>query len=163
MQRKFWLGLLFAGPGVIALAVYGIASFTEEIREDRSGFARFTPTEETARQALEAALRFWQNGHPSGKVDGFDNPKIILVDTCRLPGQTLEQFTILGEAAGEGPRCFAVRVNLSNPTEEQRLRFVVYGIDPLWIYRYEDYEMMTRWECGREERRKAAALQKTGE
>jgi hypothetical protein len=160
IQRKFWLSLLLAGPGVVALALYGIASFSEG-SSATSSFARFTPSEESARNALEAALRSWQLRNPPGKVAGSNSPEVMLVDTCRRPGQTVEHFTILGEAAGDGPRCFAVRVCLSNPDEEQHLRFVVFGVDPLWVYRCEDYEMMIRWECGREERNRKAASQKT--
>jgi hypothetical protein len=163
IQRKSWLCLLLVGTGVVALAVYRIAIFPESMATDRS-LARFTPSEEAANFALEAALRSWQLGNPPGRIVGLDSPEVILVDTCRHPGQTMERFAILGEAAGDGPRCFAVHVSLRTPAEEQRLRFVVYGVDPLWVYRYEDYEMMIRWECGREERdSKAASSKKNSE
>lgn len=109
--------------------------------------ARYTPPVEAARQALEAALHSWQKDLPPGKLEG-SSPAVILVDNCRVPGQTLQGFTILGETPGEGPRCFAARLRLENPTEERRVRFVVFGIDPLWVFRYEDYEMMIHWECG---------------
>jgi hypothetical protein len=163
LNRKFWLCLLLASTGFVALSLYAKFEFSEETDAEAS-FARFTPSEVSALNALGAALRSWQKGNPPGKVEGLDSPDVILVDTCRRPEQTLERFVILGEAAGEGPRCFAVRVCLSNPNEEQRLRFVVFGVDPLWVYRYEDYEMLVRWECGREERAsKAASLKKDGE
>jgi hypothetical protein len=118
--------------------------------DDRSA-ARFVPPSQTARQALESALSSWKEGRPAGKVAGTANPQVILVNNCRQPEQTLERFTILGETAGEGPRCFAVRVKLQNPMEDQRLRFVVFGVDPIWVYRYEDYEMMIHWQCNPEE------------
>lgn len=108
--------------------------------------ARYSPPTESARGALEAALRSWQEGQPPGKLEGV-SPTVMLVDNCRRPGQTLRGFTILGETPGEGPRCFAVRLRLENPAEEQRVRFVVFGIDPLWVFRYEDYEMMIHWDC----------------
>jgi hypothetical protein len=163
-QRKLWISFLLTAPGVTALAVYVMAGFPGKSAEE--SFARFKPSEEVARNALEAALRSWQKGEPPGKLAGLNSPAIILNDTCRQPGQTLAHFTIVGEAPGDGPRCFAVRVSLSNPDEEQRLRFVVYGVDPLWVYRYEDYEMYMHWECGREERereRKAALANKNSE
>jgi hypothetical protein len=114
--------------------------------------ARFVPPVPAALQALETALRAWQEGQAPGRVAGQANPEVILVDNCRVPEQKLERFTILGETAGDGPRCFAVRVRLQNPNEVQRLRFVVFGVDPLWVYRYEDYEMMIHWQCGTTER-----------
>ncbi len=121
---------------------------------DRPSTERFVPAPDLARHALEEALRSWQQGRPPGRIEGLAHPEVILVDNCRRPEQTLEQFTILGETPGEGPRCFAVRLRLQNPEETQRLRFVVFGIDPLWVYRYEDYEMMIHWQCGADEDQK---------
>jgi hypothetical protein len=121
---------------------------------------RFVPAPERACQALEQALRSWQQGRPPGKLEAIANPAVILVDTCRRPEQALDQFTILGEAPGEGPRCFAVNLRLQNPEETQQVRFVIFGEDPLWVYRYENFEMMIHWECGsdqREEKRVPAA------
>jgi hypothetical protein len=164
VQRKLWLSFMLAAPGVAALAVYVMASFPGKSAEE--SFARFKPSEEVAQSALEAALRSWQKGEPPGELAGPKSPAIILNDTFRQPGQTLAHFKILGEAPGDGPRCFAVRVSLRNPDEEQSLRFVVYGVDPVWVYRYEDYEMYMHWECGREERereRKAAAAKTKSE
>jgi hypothetical protein len=62
------------------------------------------------------------------------------------------RYTILGEAPGDAPRCFAVRLHLEEPQEEQRVRFVLIGLDPLWVFRHEDYEMLAHWECGVEDR-----------
>ena len=122
---------------------------------DRS-FRRYVPQMETARHALDAALRSWKEGRPPGKVEGGP-PEVFLVDNCRRPEQTLEGYSILGETPGEGPRCFAVRLLLQNPAEEQRVRFIVFGLDPLWVYRYEDYEMMIHWQCGHDEGETKAA------
>jgi hypothetical protein len=131
---------LLAGCAVIALGCH-----------DRPSTERFVPAPDSARHALEEALRAWQQGRQPGRIEGLAHPEVIVVDNCRRPEQTLEQFTILGEAPGEGPRCFAVWVSLQNPEETQRLRFVVFGVDPLWVYRYEDYEMMIHWQCGADE------------
>jgi hypothetical protein len=112
---------------------------------------RYVPSPATARHALEAALKAWQNGQPAGQIE---NPGVAIwmVDTHRRPGQKLERFTILGETPGDGPRCLAARLFLEAPPDELRARFVIMGIDPLWVYRYEDFEMMMHWECGLEER-----------
>jgi hypothetical protein len=112
---------------------------------------RYVPAPDRARAALEAALQAWQGGSPPGKVD-HPGGGVFLVDNCRPPGQRLRGYAVLGEAPGEGPRCFAVKLLLEGPDEEQQARFVVFGIDPLWVYRYEDYEMMIHWECGLAER-----------
>jgi hypothetical protein len=132
---------LFVGCALIAAGCQGGPS-TE----------RFVPAPERARQALEQALRSWQQGRPPGKLEAIANPAVVLVDRCRQSEQTLDQFTILGEAPGEGPRCFGVELRLQNPEETRQVRFVVFGEDPLWVYRYEDFEMMIHWECGSDQR-----------
>jgi hypothetical protein len=110
------------------------------------GYERYVPTEETARLALEASLRAWQAGRPPGRVDG-PGVRVQVVDGHRRAGQKLAGYAVLGETAGDGPRCLAVRLRFENPPEEQKARFVVLGIDPLWVYRYEDYQAMAHWEC----------------
>src|SRR5690348_13239843 len=98
----------------------GCAALTAGCGGDKDT-GRYVPPAEAARQALEASLRAWRDGRPPGEV-GTAAPAVILVDNCRRPGQTLEGYTILGEAPGDGPRCFAVRLRLENPTEELRVR-----------------------------------------
>ena len=79
--------------------------------------ARFTPSEVTARQALESALAAWQNGQPSGPVPGT-SPLVQVVDSHRHPGQKLQSYLILGVAPGDGPRVFAVRLTLDSPLKK---------------------------------------------
>jgi hypothetical protein len=110
------------------------------------GYDRYVPAEETARQALEASLKAWQAGQPPGRIDG-PGVTVRVVDGHRRAGQKLAGYAVLGETAGDGPRCFAVRLRFEGPREEQKARFVVLGIDPLWVYRYEDYQAMAHWEC----------------
>jgi hypothetical protein len=111
----------------------------------RPGYDRYIPAEATARQALEAALGAWQEGRPPGRIDGFAAP-IEVVDTHRRPGQRLVAFAVLGEVPGSAPRCFAVRLTFDNPGEQQKVRFVVVGKEPLWVLRQDDYDMMAHWE-----------------
>jgi hypothetical protein len=106
------------------------------------------PTEEAAQRTLETALAAWQQGKPPPSLVQGKSPVIRLVDTLTLktPGQRLATFTVLGPTTGDAPRCYAVRLNLENPREEVRARFVVVGLDPLWVVRYEDLEMMCHWD-----------------
>lgn len=108
--------------------------------------ARYVPATNTARQAVEAALADWQEGKPPGEISRL-TPIAHVIDTHRKPGQTLKSFEILGESPAEGLRCFAVVVKLDSPVAEERLRYYVLGIDPLWVFRQEDYDMITRWDC----------------
>jgi hypothetical protein len=105
------------------------------------GNERYVPSEETARYAVEAALSAWKEGRPPGPV-AEGPPAVYLIDSHRRPGQTLADYEILGPTPGEGPVLLAVRLTLANPAAEERARFVVFGIDPLWVYRQEDFEMM---------------------
>jgi hypothetical protein len=68
------------------------------------------------------------------------------VDQHRRPGQTLENFTILGEVSGDGGRWFEVELHLDEPPQKVQVRYVVVGIDPLWIFRQVDYEMLSHWD-----------------
>jgi hypothetical protein len=106
---------------------------------------RYVPSEPASRQALEAALEAWRAGRESSISTG--TVRVVFVDSHRKQGQRLKRFTVLGEAPGDAPRCFSVRLSLEEPAEEVRVRYVVYGIDPLWVERHEDYLMMLRWEC----------------
>ena len=127
--------LLLAGGVLLSVA----CSRTRNKVED------YTPSSEKARQALEVALTHWQAGNASGPVPGT-SPVVQAVDSKWKPGQKLQGFEILGEEApstdGAAPRFFKVRLTPANgpPLEA---RYVVVGIDPLWVYREEDYKAMS--------------------
>jgi hypothetical protein len=120
-------------------------------------FERYYPPQEMARRALEIALRSWHDGDPAGKVLPGD-PSVVIVDTHRPPGQTLRRYEILGALPGDGPPRFTVRLTLDGPEEEQKVRFLVVGINPLWVYRQEDYDMLANWDCATTERDPAGIL-----
>jgi hypothetical protein len=114
-------------------------------RDERSGFERFIPPEETACAALEATLAAWQKGDPLGTISA-DSYTIQVADSQRRAGQRLREYHILGETPADAPRCFAVRLKLENPAQEQTVRFVVLGLDPIWVMRHEDYMMTLHWD-----------------
>ena len=43
-------------------------------------------------------------------------------------------------------RKFAVKLDLSNPKESIKTEYIVVGIEPLSVFREEDYEMVMRWD-----------------
>ncbi len=104
----------------------------------------FTPPEEKARAALDAALRAWSRGDTAQAVPDT-NPAVLVIDERRGKGRPLTDYNILGSVPAEAPMCFAVQLKLANPPEEVRERYVVVGIDPLWVWRYDDYLMITHW------------------
>lgn len=110
-----------------------------------SGHERYIPTQEVAHATVETALKAWQRGEPGGEIKGT-KPLIFVTDSHRRAGQTLESFEILGEVPGETPRCLLIKVKLANPAVEEKIRYAVIGIDPLWVYRHEDLEMILHWD-----------------
>jgi hypothetical protein len=107
--------------------------------------ADFIPSQNQSLKALKAALDAWKGGKPSGPVPGT-SPVVHVTDSSRVTGQSLDDYEILGDVPGNAPRCFAVELKLSNPAEEKRERFTIVGIDPLWIFRHEDYDLLLHWE-----------------
>jgi hypothetical protein len=106
---------------------------------------RFVPAPELAERALEAVLSDWKAGKPPGPIDRL-TVKVHITDNQRKPGQLLDDFEILGEVPGATARCFAVRLKLREPVAEEKVRYAVFGIDPLWVFRQEDLEMLGHWE-----------------
>src|SRR5438874_9611188 len=98
---------------------------------------RYIPSDESALQILETALKAWQQSGKPGQVQEA-GPAIHLADSHQKPGQKLAAFEILGTAAGDADRCYSVRLVFDGPHEEVRARFVIYGWDPVWVVRYED-------------------------
>lgn len=111
----------------------------------RGGSADYTPSPESARASLEAALAAWCEGRSPGTIAA--SPPVEVVDTSRQEGQTLRSFEVLSETShGAAGRCFVVRLALDNPAAERRERYVVVGIDPIWVFRKEDYDRLSHWE-----------------
>lgn len=108
----------------------------------------FVPSADLARSAMAASLEAWQSGRSQVAPIGGSEAQISveLVDNFRAPGRALVGFEILGEAPATNARGFVVRLKLTNPPEELKCRYVVLGIDPLWVFRQEDYDMLAHWD-----------------
>ena len=130
MGRLLVAGLLAAAAGCSASA-------------DAS---RYYPPEDRARQALDAALTAWQQGAPPGTVPGAADPAVEFVDSHNGPARRLKAYTVLGLAPGDGPRVFTVQLTLDGPAVGVRARYYVIGIDPVWVIREEDYDMLNHWD-----------------
>lgn len=135
-----------AGWFLIALAL--CAGCSPEPGE--SARSRYVPPADLARRALEEVLVDWREGRTPAPIDRLE-VGVQVIDKQRKKGQVLESFEILGEAPADAARCFAVRVKLAGPAAEEKVRFVVVGINPLWVFRQEDYELITQWACGKPE------------
>jgi hypothetical protein len=110
--------------------------------KDGGGEAKFIPAESNAREALEAALKKWQDGEPQPAEFPLGKVKVQVVDQVWAGGLKLQGFEIVGEEpASGGPRVFDVK--LKTPKGEQATKYYVVGIDPLWVYGESDYKKMT--------------------
>jgi len=133
-------GVLIAGLVVLA-AVPALVAIPLLSRHQR--YEDFIPAEDSARRALEAHLAAWQRGESVQPVANT-SPAVMGADGLQAAGKKLEAYTILGPVAADAPRCFAVRLTVAG--EERRERYVVIGLDPLWVMRYDDYEMLLHWD-----------------
>ena len=130
-------------PDVLLWFVVGLCA--SGCREKPDGYERFVPKPETARAAVFGMLENWRKGLPVDAVAG-SHPTVRVVDKQRRPGQKLTQFEIVGEMSADNVRSFAVRLTFDEKTDEpQVVRFYVVGIDPLWVFRQEDYELISHW------------------
>lgn len=111
----------------------------------QSSTARYTPSPTVAKEALTAALEAWRQGQDSRQIKSYSVP-IQVADSLRRPEQKLKAFEILGEVSEEGGRIFQVKLQMEQPNAEEKVQFVVVGIDPLWVIRRHDYDMLTHWE-----------------
>ncbi len=106
---------------------------------------RFIPKADEARRAVSEALTARRENLTPEQISKSGS-KARLIDNQHKAGQSLKAFAILGEVAADKARGFAVRLTLENPEEEQQARYLVYGVDPIWVFRQEDFDLITHWE-----------------
>jgi hypothetical protein len=113
-----------------------------------SGYARYIPSASKSEEAMELVMAAWKNGAPAGALKLKSEPITIQVaDSTRRRGQRLVGYQVLGEVSGEGPRTFVVRLKLENPRAEYDARYYLVGVDPLWVFRQEDYDAVAHWDA----------------
>jgi hypothetical protein len=105
------------------------------------GYDRYIPSEDKARQALEATLNAWRDGRQPGTIEGLPMA-VQAVDSRWLAGHKLASYEILGEEPpSEGPRVFSVKLTMKRPAVKPlTVRYYVVGKEPLWVYREDDYK-----------------------
>jgi hypothetical protein len=86
---------------------------------------------------------------------------VCATDAYRDPGERLAGYRILGEVPADAPRCYAVELRL-HPSRIEKTRYVVVGIDPLWVFRMEDYQLLSQWDHRMTDEKTAAAAGEPG-
>ena len=106
------------------------------------------PDPAAARQAVENALGAWQDSPRIERTTAAIRP-IMFVEQQQPPGQRLLGFDVLGETPSyedEGYRRFLVRLTLTEPEDSVVAAYYVFGQDPIWVYRAEDFDMIMHME-----------------
>jgi hypothetical protein len=134
-QAIAWLKRLTIVPGILLFLASGCGS----------GGPPITPRGDEARVAVESALSAWRDGSPYDKLEA--KPAVRVVDSAWREGQKIDAFEILDEEGrDDGTKAFSVKLSSSKPKGEKNVKFVVYGQDPLWVYREEDYQRMLQMD-----------------
>ncbi len=122
---------------LVAAALLGCEATPEPIS--------IVPDSARGRRAIEAAMATWKAGHPTGVIEPT-SPRVQVVDAHRKPGQNLLDYEILSDSADARVRAFSLRLTLSDSDDYPVVRFLVVGIDPILVFRQEDYELLMHWE-----------------
>lgn len=105
----------------------------------------FTPPPKLAEAALTKALAAWQAGQPAGEIPDC-KPAVHVTDNHKQRQRVLGKYRILGETVARSGRTYAVELTLKSPEEKVKAEYIVVGIDPLWVFRREDYELLMHWD-----------------
>ncbi len=98
------------------------------------------PDRSVARQALERSLEEWRTSPQSDTT--ASGRSVIFVDRERQPGQKLREYAVLGDSEVDNRRRFVTRLSLAEPDESILAAYYVFGNDPIWVYRAEEFDRM---------------------
>lgn len=135
IPRLSWLVTLGVG-------VAGLGCSEPDPAGARQGY---WPDEKTAKAALQASLESWSPGQVQASLSAR-RPRVETWDSTRGNGRELLGFDILGLVGTGQEQIFAVKLTLGNPPEERTERYLVRGLDPIWVFLFEDYERISHWE-----------------
>lgn len=105
------------------------------------GGSKLVPETASAKKSLEAALTAWKDGKAVGPQEGT-KPTIQAEDSDWRSKKKLTAFEIIGEEPGQpadAPRKFKTTLTLEGAAPVDAV-FVVFGNDPIYVYRDSDYE-----------------------
>lgn len=96
------------------------------------------PSVEAAKQALQSSLDAWKAGRPASSLTE-GKPRIEAVDFEWKSGKVLESYTLGAQASEQGTQTFAASLKLKGEPAAKDVKYMVLGLDPVHIYRDEDY------------------------
>ena len=141
--------------GSIGSLIVALAAIFYETRGDPRPDPRSPlPDPSVARRAVETITRSLARFGDETETTRIEVEPLVFVDHQRRPGQRLRAFAVRGEFELETCRCFKVRLDLAEPDESILATYYVFGQDPMWVYRAEDFDMIMHWEMNMPEPRK---------
>jgi hypothetical protein len=117
---------------------------------DEPPIPSYMPAWNEARSAVESALSAWRDANPPLPAS-LDSPSVKFTDQTRKPNQRLLAYEVLGQTDLDSARQFTVRLTLEGEESPQLVRYNVFGRQPMFVYRLEDFEMLMHWECKMDE------------
>jgi len=97
------------------------------------------PSSAAAREALRASLAAWKAGKPAASLLA-GRPAIEAVDFEWKAGKILSDFRVGDEAPGEGVQTLSATLTFKGEPGPKPARYMVLGLDPVRIFRDEDYQ-----------------------
>ena len=91
-----------------------------------------------ARQALRTSLDAWKAGKPASSL-AAEKPSIEAVDFEWKAGKVLTDYALGDEAPGQGTQTLSATLTLKGEPAARNVRYMVLGLDPVRIYRDEDF------------------------
>jgi hypothetical protein len=96
------------------------------------------PSNAASRQALQASLDAWKAGKPASTLAAA-KPSIEVVDFEWKAGKLLTDYAIGDETPGQGNQTISATLTLKGEPAAKSVQYMVLGLDPIRIYRDEDF------------------------
>jgi hypothetical protein len=140
----------WARPIALLMASLVVAGCGDASPDTVGGERLYVPSPENARAALAEVLDAWKATRPVAIGPKNGPPRVGLVDSDQIAQRRLTGYGILGPIDLGIGRGFTVRLELEpvspEETSEPIVRYVVFGREPVWVFRLEDYERISHWE-----------------
>jgi hypothetical protein len=109
---------------------------------------KYVPKSTQAEIALDTALMAWKDNEPAKDMKIDDEVSVELHDARWQKGAKLKSFEILEELPDTQQPTFKVRIRLADKKADEETNYVVIGMNPLLVFRAEDYERTSGVSAG---------------
>jgi hypothetical protein len=106
-----------------------------------------TPDHDTARRALELALKGWVEGR-TGPL-ALEQSSVQFTDHDHRVGNRLASYEVLGTRTSDRFPIFTVRLHWQDSDESSEpdtVEYFVGGTQPIWVIRHDELQMILHWE-----------------